>query len=32
MINFNYAKKFVGEKVLQQTLNYLARNPEKNIP
>jgi len=32
MTNFNYAKKFVGEKVLQQTLNYLAKNPEKNIP
>jgi len=32
MINFNYAKKFVGEKVLQQTLNYLAKNPEKNVP
>lgn len=32
MINFNYAKKFVGEKVLQQTLNYLAKSPEQNIP
>ncbi|HAJ33043.1 MAG TPA: radical SAM protein [Candidatus Atribacteria bacterium] len=32
MINLNYAKKFVGEKVLQQTLNYLAKNPEQNIP
>ena len=32
MTNFTYAKKFVGEKVLQQTLNYLAKNPEKNIP
>jgi MoaA/NifB/PqqE/SkfB family radical SAM enzyme len=32
MTNFNYAKKFVGKKVLQQTLNYLAKNPEQNIP
>ncbi len=32
MVNFNYAKKFVGEKVLQQTLNYLAKSPEQNIP
>jgi len=32
MINFNYAKKFVGEKALQQTLNYLAKSPEQNIP
>ena len=32
MINLNFAKKYVGEKILQKTLNYLAKNPEQNIP
>ena len=32
MINLNFAKKYAGEKILQKTLNYLAKNPEKNIP
>jgi len=32
MANLNFAKKYVGEKILQKTLNYLAKNPEKNIP
>ena len=32
MINLNFAKKYVGEKILQETLNYLAKNPEQNIP
>ena len=32
MINFNFAKRYVGKKVLQETLNYLAKNPENNIP
>jgi MoaA/NifB/PqqE/SkfB family radical SAM enzyme len=32
MVNLNFAKKYVGEKILQKTLNYLAKNPEKNIP
>jgi len=32
MINFTFAKRYVGEKVLQETLNYLAKNPENNVP
>ena len=32
MINLNFAKKYVGEKILQKTLNYLTKNPEQNIP
>lgn len=32
MINFNFAKRYVGKKLLQETLNYLAKNPENNIP
>jgi len=31
MINFNFAKKYVGEKILKETLNYLAKDPEKNV-
>ncbi|MDI3535208.1 MAG: hypothetical protein PWQ82_1573, partial [Thermosediminibacterales bacterium] len=25
MIDFAFAKKYVGEKILQETLNYLAK-------
>jgi len=32
MVNLNFAKKYVGEKILQETLNYLVKNPEQNIP
>jgi len=32
MVNLNFAKKYAEEKILQKTLNYLAKNPEKNIP
>ncbi|MDK2835800.1 MAG: hypothetical protein PWP21_577 [Thermosediminibacterales bacterium] len=32
MIDFAFAKKYVGEKILQETLNYLAKNPENNVP
>ncbi|NPV27790.1 MAG: radical SAM protein [Firmicutes bacterium] len=28
---FKYAKKFVGEAVITEVTNYLAKNPEKNI-
>lgn len=31
MINFAFAKRYVGEKILQETLNYLAKNPENNV-
>ncbi|MGB4505242.1 MAG: radical SAM protein [Syntrophaceticus sp.] len=32
IINFGFAKRYVEEKVLTQTMNYLEGNPEKNIP
>ena len=32
MVDWNFAKRYVSEKVLTQTLNYLEGNPEKNIP
>lgn len=32
MVDWSFAKRYVSQKVLTQTLNYLEGNPEKNIP
>lgn len=31
-LNFDFAKRYVGEKVLQQVINYLEGDPSANIP
>jgi MoaA/NifB/PqqE/SkfB family radical SAM enzyme len=31
-LNWDTAKRYVGEKVIQQILNYLEGNPDQNIP
>lgn len=31
-LNLDFAKRFLGEKVLEQVLNYIEDNPETNIP
>ncbi|MFA5564279.1 MAG: radical SAM protein, partial [Candidatus Caldatribacteriota bacterium] len=31
-INFNFAKKYAAEQIIKQALNYLEKDPEKNLP
>ncbi|AFV11192.1 Fe-S oxidoreductase [Thermacetogenium phaeum DSM 12270] len=31
-LNFSFAKRYIGESVLRQLLNYLEGNPDTNIP
>lgn len=31
-VNWSFAKRYISEKILTQTLNYLEGDPEKNIP
>ena len=31
-INFDFAKKFAAEQIIRQAINYLEKDPEKNLP